>query len=94
MASAQTWSTVFVNEAQAAFNQFIGGIEVLTAGGVAYYSQVNVHYFEKGEWVSDPVTGRPRYIPKRVEPPHVDEIIGRAVSPRIASQRRRLSSGA
>jgi hypothetical protein len=94
MSNMQTWSTTFVSEAQAGLTAFLIAVEEAGTGAWHPGTQVNVSYFEKGTWVNDPVTGRPRYIPKRKEPPHVDEISGRFVSNRIASQRRRLLAGA
>jgi hypothetical protein len=51
---------------------------------------VSVSYFFKGTYVNDPVTGRPRYIPGRHEPPIVYPITAWTGRVAIGSQRRRL----
>jgi hypothetical protein len=93
MSGPQTWSTTFVSESQTALNTFFNTWPGLTYGNITLREHCSIHYYEKGKWEPDPVTGRPRYIPKRVEPPHVDPILSIAVSNRIGSQRRRLVAG-
>ena len=90
---AQLWGSTLLGEVSLAVAQWRGGIAGFTSGGLQIAHQVNVSYFEKGTWVNDPVTGRPRYIPKRKEPPHVDPITSSSIGTRIGSQRRRLLGG-
>jgi hypothetical protein len=94
MNTPQTWSTTATAAIQSALETFNGVWLGLTYGNITLHEHCSVHYYEKGTWATDPVTGRPRYIPKRVEPPHVDPILSIAVSNRIATQRRRLAAGA
>jgi len=92
ISSPQTWELAWVNSTQAAVTSWIGEILTLGAGSTTVHQHVSVSYYAKGTWVNDPVTGRPRYIPKIKEPPEVHVITNWSGVARIASQRRRLGA--
>jgi hypothetical protein len=93
ISSPQTWEVAWASSVQTAFTTWIGEILTLGAGSTTVHEHVAVSYYEKGHWVTDPVTERPRYVPKRKEPPGVHQITNWTVIPRIGSQRRRLTGG-
>jgi hypothetical protein len=90
ISSPQTWEAAWVLSAREGVFGWLASIAGMNIGETVLTNHVSVSYFYKGTWVNDPVTGRPRYIPKRHEPPLVHGITAWTGRAAIGSQRRRL----
>ena len=91
---AQTWTSAFVADIQAALNQIIADIAVTSSGGCALGNLVNVSYYEGFVSSQNPITLRWRTIPKqRTAGPLVDPVTSWVAETRIGSQRRRNLRG-
>ena len=91
---AQTWTSAFVADIQAALNQIIADIAVTASGGCALGNLVNVSYYEGFVSSQNPITLRWRTIPKqRTAGPLVDPVTSWVAETRIGSQRRRNLRG-
>jgi hypothetical protein len=89
----QTWKPEYVSKCSEAWYDTLVELNGLAASGTTLTGLRCVSYYKKGEWIPDPVTGRPRYIPQRKEPPETYEIGSVTVNVRPGSQRRRLRAG-
>jgi hypothetical protein len=86
----RAWGTSFVTNAGTDWSTFAGAVLGATAGSTTITAHVNVSYYSgsTGSIVDGGTRGKTT--PIRRITPAVDDIIGFAVAPRVATQRRRL----
>jgi hypothetical protein len=86
----QTWTAAAVIAFNAGIHNVEGSISGHLYNTTTLDGRVNVSYYAGFTPVTNPITGRTKDVTKlRVGGPHVDVINSTAVSPKVASQRRR-----
>jgi hypothetical protein len=94
LTDAQNWKASAVTAFHDAFGAFMQSLTTVPPGGTSITGLVSVSYYDGFTSIEDPITHRWRNVPKlREGAPVVDPITSTVVSPRIGTQRRRVSSG-
>lgn len=87
-----TWSTGFVTDLQIALNAFYAALDGQVSGSTHLGLPVCVSYSHGFTVVTSGTTGRARNVPTPRDPPLVTASLGIEVTPRIGTQRRRISA--
>jgi hypothetical protein len=85
----QTWTAGAVTAFQAAVNNFVSDVNVISVSGTAMSHAVNVSYFAGFTSYQNPATGRWYNRPKPRSAPLVDQLLSFPVNSKFGSQRRR-----
>lgn len=85
----QAWGPTFIGNVASGIATAISTFIGTTESGTTIASHANVSYYDGFTVVTNPITGRARNVPKLRTVPEVDDIVGRNVLGRPASQRRR-----
>lgn len=92
LATAQAWTSDFVESLGTAWGNMGNDIAALTWSGGGMGDQVNVSYYQGYTAVTYP-SGRTKDVPKLRTDPLVEAIINTEVKVKLGSARRRLSGG-
>lgn len=87
--TSNTWTAACVTGVTNAFSAFIAAAVLAPPAAVGTLTHTTVNYFSGFTVVTNPVTHRARNVPTVLGTPLFNDVLGYAVNPIVASQRRR-----